>query len=124
LIGFLVFALVAVLGPLVVLAAPLAATRRRALARYSALMTAHNRAFEERWLDVGSGGADLLGSPDGSSLADLGAAFAAVQQMRTLPLSRNAIVAVIALAAAPMLPLVALEVPVKDIVTSLVGILH
>lgn len=122
--GFVVVAVAVVSSPLLVLVRPLGAARRTALARYSALLTAHNRTFERRWLDGREGaGDDLLGGPDASSVADLGAAFAAVQRMRLLPIDRLTMVVLAASAIAPMIPLVALEIPLKDIVMRLLSVL-
>jgi len=44
-------------------------------------------------------------------------------QMRVMPISQQDLVAVAVAATLPMLPLVALEVPIEDIATRLIGIL-
>jgi hypothetical protein len=67
--------------------------------------------------------APLLGSPDPSSLADAAAVYETTGQMGVVPVSRKDLATVAAAAALPMLPLVALEVPIKDIATRLIGIL-
>lgn len=124
LIGFVILAVATVFGPLLVLARPLGAARSAALARYSALLTAHHRAFETRWLDGReTAGGELLGSSDASSLADLGAAFEAVEKMQIVPIRSPAVVVVAACAVLPMLPAVALEVPLRDVLIKLMGIL-
>ena len=122
--GWVVLGVAVVFGPLLVLARPLAAARQTALGRYSVLLTAHHRAFEARWLDRHDAvGEALLGSPDPSSLADLGAAYGAVEQMRPVPVTASSLVGVALAAALPLVPLVALEVPLRDIIIRLIGIL-
>jgi hypothetical protein len=124
LIGFVVLALVLVFAPLLVLAGPLSRARHAALARYGKLLSASHRVFESRWLDGReSAGEELLGSADPSSLADVASVYGTAKQMRIVPIARKNLVAVVAEAALPMLPLVALEVPIKEIVTRLIGIL-
>ena len=124
LVGFVVLALAMVFAPLLVLAGPLSRARGAALVRYSKLLSASHRVYAQRWLDRPDAAADeLLGSPDPSSLADAAAVYETARGMRVVPISQNDLVAVAVAAALPMVPLVALEVPIKDIVTRLIGIL-
>jgi type IV pilus assembly protein PilB len=73
--------------PLCVFARPLQALRQRSLFAYSALATHHDLAFEDRWLQQSGSprGGQVIPSP-----ADLGARFAAVQSMRTIPVNKAA----------------------------------
>ena len=122
-IAIVVVAIVLPLAPLLVFAGPLGRVRRTAIRSYGALMTAHNRAFETRWIDDPTKGADALGSPDVSSVADLGAVFTNIQQMRTIPIDRASVLSLAVAAVIPMLGLAALEVPLKDILVQVLGIL-
>ena len=90
----------------------------------SKLLAASHRVFAQRWLDrPDPAGEDLLGSPDPSSLADAAAVYETAGSMRTVPVSQKNLVTVAVAAALPMVPLVALEVPIRDIATRLIGIL-
>ena len=80
--GFVTLATIVVFAPLAVFTPRLAALRREAQGEYSRLASGHHRAFEARWLRRDDVGSELLGSPDVSSLADLGVAFENVTALR------------------------------------------
>lgn len=103
--------------PLTVFGKPLIAVKRRALLEYSAFASRHNLAFEQRWVRDRDAG-DPLGTPDISSLADLGAGFEAVRNMRTVPLSKEAILPIVLAALLPMLGAAATQVPLKELLGS------
>jgi hypothetical protein len=112
-----------VFAPVLVLGGP----RSRARGGPGAVLEApvgDHRVYAQRWLDRPDAAADeLLGSPDPSSLADAAAVYETARGMRVVPISQNDLVAVAVAAALPMVPLVALEVPIKDIAQRLIGIL-
>lgn len=124
LIGFVVLAATLPLAPLLVFAPALRAAKRKAVLEYGRLATAHHEAFEARWIRTReTGGEELLGSPDPSSLADLGATFEAVRRMQTIPVDKQSFLMLAVAAAVPLLPFVALEIPLRDVVRQVVGIL-
>jgi hypothetical protein len=100
--------------PLCVFSGPLQALRRQSLFAYSALATRHDLAFEDRWLRHNGEG---RGPRDGEVPlpGDLAARFAAVQNMRTVPVNKAAVIPVALAAAAPMLVAAATQVPVKQL---------
>lgn len=88
LLGFLLGVVAIALLPYAAFTKLLVRERHRGALRYTALLRRYLEAFERRWLD-GSGQADaeLLGSPDMSGLADLGASAAVVGETRATILS-------------------------------------
>ena len=84
-----VFLLLAVLGPLLLFAPRLTATRRVGLREYGTLAQRYVREFDDKWLRGGVAAAEpLVGSADIQSLADLGNSFQIVQSMRPVPVTQ------------------------------------
>lgn len=108
------------LAPLLVFAPPLAAARRRALLEYSALVGRHGRLVARRWLarePVDDEG--LLAAPELGPVADTLALYEAVARMRSAPIGVRALAAIALPASLPMLLVLALEIPVKDLLLGL-----
>ena len=61
----------------------------------------------------------ILGSADIQSLADLGNSYELVRKMRTVPLELKDFIAIALSAVVPALPLLATEMPVSDIMKTL-----
>jgi hypothetical protein len=98
----------------------LARSRFRALLNFGTLIRTHDRAFDEKWLDrEGQLKESILGSPDVSSLADIGKGFEEIDSMRLLPFDRKALMVLIAAALIPMIPLVGIELPPQEILKTL-----
>lgn len=112
---------VVVLGPLVVFAWPLYQLRERALVEYGRLATQHHLAFHHKWIGEKRNGEALMGSPDPSSASDINATVAAVQDMRFFPVDGPAVVQLLIAAGVPLLAVVAMQVPVGEIVQWLFG---
>ncbi|MEB2344081.1 MAG: hypothetical protein OZ948_05025 [Deltaproteobacteria bacterium] len=115
-IGFVVLMLVLVLAPLLAFAPRLAAARRAALLDYGALVGRHGRLVHQRWIE-GRPLADdaLLGAPELGPVADTLALHGAVRAMRPVPLDRGALLAIALPAALPMLAVVAIRIPIQDL---------
>jgi hypothetical protein len=107
------------IAPLTIFGKSLRTVKRRALFDYSAFATRHNLAFEQRWVRDHTGESEPLGTPDISSLADLGAGFEAVRSMRTIPLSKEAILPITVASLLPMLLAAATQVPFKELLSLL-----
>ena len=73
------------IAPLTVFTPLLMRLKVSALLEYGKLATTHNLAFEQRWIRTARPLPDLLGTPDISSLSDLGACYEAVRAMNTIP---------------------------------------
>ena len=84
---------------------------------YAALVAAHGRAVRTRWIERKTpADTALLAAPEIGPVADTLALYEAVANMRTLPVGRRAISAVLVPAVLPMLVVVALQVPIGKLV--------
>ena len=125
-----VFALAALLfavGPLFFLMPQLFRLQRKAMVEFGVLAGRHSHRFEERWLG-GEGRTqgteeNPVGSPDMSSLIDLGSSYDVARSIRTLPFRLSILKSILIAALLPMLPLLLLETPLEEIVLKLVKML-
>ena len=102
--GFIVFFVVAILGPLAMFTPGMGRAKRKGLADYGLLAQHYVECFEQKWV-VGHPAEELLGSADIQSLADLGNSYAVVSEMRTIPLGLKDISRLAVATAAPLVPL-------------------
>ena len=121
--AFGVIALIFALGPLVTFAPRLAALKREALYEYGALSSRHDSAFRAKWLGAKAEAEELLGNEDPSSLADLASGYERAKALRPIPIDLQAIAPILVAAALPMIPLVALKVPLSEILKGLARII-
>lgn len=119
-IVFVVLAIVFLHAPLLAFTGRLARCRFRGLLEIGALIGAHDRAFEERWIrSPEADQATLLGSPDISSLADGAEVYGRVDQMLLVPFDKKAVIVLLAAALIPMVPLLGTSVALTDIISML-----
>jgi hypothetical protein len=120
-IAFVVVALLLFLTPLLPWMRVLAAAKRNALLEYGALVGRHGGLVRRRWI-LGEAVTDetLLDAPEIGPVADTIPLYEAVRKMRPLPVGRSALLAIALPAALPLIPVIAIEVPVKDILLKLV----
>ena len=124
LLTYVVLTLLALFAPLVLAAPKLIQVRKQALFEYGALVTAHNQAFQAKWLHPETQkGAELLAEPDPSSLADLGASFSVVRDMRPVPFDRRSFFTLTLAAALPMLPVILIFTPANEVITAVMAML-
>ena len=119
-VAYLVIVNLIFLGPLLVFLPLLARTRRQGLREFSALANRYDYAFVEKWIR-GKAPADepLLGTGDIQSLADLGNSYQYARQMKPIPFDFRTIIQMSVIAAAPLLPLLPLVMPIADILKML-----
>jgi hypothetical protein len=124
-IGLLVvYVLCLVFGPLLVFAPRLAQVKRLGLREYGKLAERHMREFDTKWLRGGApAGEPLVGSPDISTLADLGNSFEVVRTMHMAPVTRDAVFRLAAAVLLPVVPLALTIMPLEELVKQLFGIL-
>ncbi|HEY3352182.1 MAG TPA: hypothetical protein VGQ83_02965 [Polyangia bacterium] len=115
-----VLAVVIGLGPLAFFSGALYRVKLSGRIQYGALARAYTAQFHERWIVQGDR-AELLGTPDLQSLADLANSFSVVRQMRLVPLERREALALVAAILLPMFPLLLTEIPLRQLVTKLAG---
>ena len=113
-----------VVGPLMVFAPQLAQARRMGLREYGTLAQRYVRDFDAKWMR-GKVGADepMLGTGDIQSLADLGNSFAIIQDMRMVPITKQAMFQLALATVVPIVPLLLTLMPLEDLIKKLFGIL-
>ena len=122
-VGLVVFLLVIVLGPLLVFAPQLAEAKRRGNREYGTLAERYVREFDAKWLRGGVPADEaLVGSGDIQSLADLGNSFEVVRTMRITPVTREALLRLVAATLAPLVPLALTMMSLEDLIKRLLGI--
>jgi hypothetical protein len=117
------FLLCLVLGPLLLFAAQLAHTKRTGNREYGALAARYVREFDAKWLRGGAPADErLVGSGDIQSLADLVNSFEVVRTMQLAPITRDALLRLVAATLAPVVPLVLTMMPLEELLKRLLGI--
>ena len=119
-----VFLLCVVLGPLLVFAPQLAQAKRTGNREYGALAARYVREFDAKWIRGGApAGEPLVGSPDIQSLADLVNSFEVVRTMQLAPITRDALLRLVAATLLPIVPLMLTMMPLEELLKRLLGIL-
>jgi len=117
---FVVACVVVFLLPLLAFAGPLKRVKRQALLDYGALVGRHGRLVRRRWIEGRPVDDEpVLSAPELGPVADTAAVFDSVQAMRTVPLGKASVLPLAAAAIVPMLAVLAIQVPVKDILLKL-----
>ena len=122
--AFVVLVVVICIAPLLALAGPLAASKRRALLEYGALVGKHGRLVRQRWI-LGEAPVDdaLLQAPEIGPVADTLALYDAVRRMRPMPFGKSTLLAVAVPTLIPILVLLSTQVPIKEVLKKIVGAL-
>ena len=119
-----VFLLCLVLGPLLLFAPQLAQAKRTGIREYGTLAERYVREFDTKWLRGGAAPEEpLVGSADIQSLADLANSFEVVRTMQIAPITRDALLRLVAAALAPVVPLGLTMMPLEELLKKLLGIL-
>ena len=103
--GFIVFFVVAVLAPLLMFTPRMARARRKGLADYGLLAQRYVESFDQKWVRDSPSPAELLGTGDIQSLADLGNGYQVIREMRIVPFGLQDISRLAIATAAPLSPL-------------------
>jgi hypothetical protein len=115
--------LLLVLGPLLFFAPALAQRKREAKREYGALAQRYVREFEQKWLRGGApAGEALVGSGDVQSLADLNGSLSIVNGMRMVPFGRDALIQVVVVTLAPVVPLGLTMMPLEELLKTLAAL--
>jgi len=119
-----VFQLCIALGPLLVFAPQLAQAKRTGNREYGALAERYVREFDAKWLRGGAPADEpLVGSGDIQSLADLVNSFEVVRTMQVAPITRDALLRLVAATLVPVAPLALTMMPFEELLKGLLGIL-
>jgi hypothetical protein len=113
--SLLLFAPLAAFMPL------LRAAKHAALPSYAAMVAEQGRLVRQRWIDgTMKAGAPLL-EPEGvGPIADAAAMFDAVRSMRMLPIGKSSFAGIVVPIAVPMLVVIALQIPIRELALDLV----
>jgi len=119
-----VFLLCLVLGPLLLFAPQLAQAKRTGNREYGTLAERYVREFDAKWLRGGAPADEpLVGSADIQSLADLANSFEVVRTMQIAPITRDALIRLVAATLVPIVPLALTMMPLEELLKKLVGVL-
>jgi hypothetical protein len=123
-IAYGVLAVLVLVVPLLVVTPLLLNVKRKALREYGGLVTHHNQSFDEKWIaDPNVDGEKILGSPDPSSLADLGTSFDVIRRMSIVPIDKPTLISLVLAAALPMIPAILLVTPADEVVRAVLKML-
>jgi hypothetical protein len=121
---FVALALVLFLAPLLVFVPPLIALKRQSLLAYGALVGRHGRLVERRWVRGETVEDDgLLQAPELGPVADTLTLYEAIQRLRAAPIGKQSVITVAGAAIIPMLPVIAIQIPIKDQLLGVIKIL-
>jgi hypothetical protein len=119
---FVFIVLFVVLLPLLVFAPRLAQAKRVGIREYGTLAERYVREFDAKWLRGGAPADEpLVGSGDIQSLADLANSYEVVKTMRIAPVTREAILRLVAATLVPVAPLVLTMMPLEELLKILFG---
>src|SRR5215475_3427657 len=121
---FVAVLLVIFLGPFLLFFRPLRQLKRRSLLAYGTLVGTHGWLVQRRWI-LGEAVEDkgLLEAPELGPVADTITMYEAVKRIKPVPLGKSSLLAIIIPALLPMIPVLAIKVPVKDTLLKLLGVL-
>jgi len=122
--GFVVIVVALCVAPLLALAGPLAAAKRRALLEYGALVGKHGRLVRQRWI-LGEPPAEepLLQAPEIGPVADTLALYDAVRRMNVVPFGKSTVLGIAVPTLIPIIVLLSTKVPIKEVLKKIVGAL-
>jgi hypothetical protein len=123
-VGFVLFFVLALLGPLLMFTPRMLKVKRKGLADYGLLSQRYVEKFEQKWVvSAESPSEDLLGTGDIQSLADLGNSYAMVREMRPVPFGLDDVGRLAAATVAPLLPLLLMIFSPEELIIRVVKVL-
>ena len=123
-IAMAVWILLIFLGPFFVFSMQLAAARRQGERDYGPLAARYAQQFDAKWVHADKETDEpLLGTADIQSLADMANAYSVVKEMRTAPITKQAVISLLVSTLAPIAPLALTMMPLGEAVKLLFGIL-
>jgi hypothetical protein len=117
----LLILLVLFCGPLLFFIAPLAKAKREGIYKHGALSRHQLGEFEEKWVESPYTKKEgMLSEPDFSVTVDLSGVVSKAYEMKTIPFSPYDMIPLAVGMLLPFVPVVLLEVPLKEIVVALI----
>ena len=113
------------LGPLAFFIPRLAALRRKGILEYGITGQMLSAEFDEKWIHHSEGTeAEFLPSHDSSTLADFGASYDRIRQLRPFPTDKGALLTLAIAVALPALPVILTKIPLVVILKDLLKALR
>jgi len=108
------------LSPYLAFVGPLVRAKKQALLEYGALVARHGAAVRRKWI-LGEPKCDdpVLSAPEIGPVADTVSLYEAVQRMRPFPLGRTALLAIALPVAIPFICVLAIQIPIKELLGQL-----
>ncbi|MCY2952597.1 MAG: hypothetical protein NTU53_11575 [Planctomycetota bacterium] len=117
------FAVVTVVGPLLLFVPILSRARRAGLSEYGGLAHRYAREFDQKWLRGGAAAEEqLLGSADIQSLADMGSSLEVIREMKLAPITRQTLIQLAVATLLPVLPLLLTMVSLEELLSRLLKV--
>jgi hypothetical protein len=111
-VAYAVVVVILFLAPLLMFSPMLVEAKEQGVRQYGALAISHNHMFHRKWVHGENPGGDpVLGTPEISSLADLGAAYDILAEMRAVPFDPEDAIVLLLAALVPMAPLLLTIMP-------------
>ena len=110
-----------VLFPLMAFVGQLARVKRVGLGEYGGFAQRYTREFDAKWLRGSEAGEPLMGSADIQSLADLSNSFQVIREMRFVPFSKETVLQLAIVTAAPMTPLLLTMISLEELLKRLLS---
>jgi hypothetical protein len=115
LVVYLVAAVVVGIAPLAVFWRPMRIAKESGVLAYGTFATRYAQEFHGRWIDRDGDKAPLEASGDVQGLADIGGSFERAYAMRPLPVTLKTAASFAVAAALPMLPLLLIVMPLREL---------
>jgi hypothetical protein len=116
-VSFVVVLLVVFLSPLLLFVGTLRRAKTKAVLDMGALAGRQGRLAQRRWSE--RGGVEEDTAPDAAADVDAQSLYEAFEKMRPIPFSKTALAPLVLAAALPMLAVVAIQLPVADLLKTL-----
>ncbi len=121
-VAFVCISVALLVAPLLVFAPVLLRLRRTSLREYSPFICRHGRLVQRKWVrgeDVPPEESGVLSAPELGPLIDIYSLYQGIQAIRPVPLNPRMVVALVLIVGLPILPVLALEMPLKEILNGL-----
>jgi len=120
--GFIVFFVVAVLGPLLMFTPRMSCARRTGLADYGLFAQRYVESFDEKWVRNAYRPDEQLGTGDIQSLADLGNSYSMVREMRVVPFALQDVSRLAIATAIPLAPLLLTVFSLEELIIRVIKV--
>lgn len=123
-IGFVVFLLILIMGPVLVFMRSLYEAKETAVFQYGAMASRQIQQVEKKWIGEDPMREDFASSmPDFRAVTHFGHSVTAVRNMSLIPLHKEDVLKFIVLALLPLLPVLATQVPMGEVFSLLMKLL-